>query len=77
MARGFKTGGRQKGSTNKLTSNLKDMIVNALSDVGGVEYLKKQAKENPTAFLTLVGKIIPLTLGAEGKGEIKIKWDND
>lgn len=62
MAAGRKTGGRQKGSQNKLTKGLKDMILGALDDAGGQDYLKRQSSENPTAFLTLVGKVLPLQL---------------
>lgn len=43
------------------------MILGALSDVGGRDYLARQAEENPVAFLGLVGKVLPLQLaGAEG-----------
>ena len=54
-----KTGGRAKGVPNKVNSDLKGMILTALSKVGGVDYLKKQATENPTAFIGLVGKVLP------------------
>lgn len=54
-----KTGGRKKGVPNKITADLKGMILFALDDVGGQKYLVEQAKENPTAFLTLVGKVLP------------------
>ena len=54
-----KTGGRAKGVPNKVNSDLKGMILTALSEVGGVKYLKEQAEENPTAFLGLVGKVLP------------------
>lgn len=54
-----KTGGRKKGVPNKITADLKGMILSALGDVGGQKYLVEQAKENPTAFLTLVGKVLP------------------
>ena len=43
MAKGKKTGGRQKGSTNKTTAELKEMILGALSEVGGQAYLVQQA----------------------------------
>lgn len=67
MALGKKTGGRVRGTPNKLTGELKDMILKALSDVGGVAYLKARAADNPTAFLTLVGKVLPLQV--TGKDE--------
>ena len=41
---------------------LKDMILGALSDAGGQAYLARQAEENPGPFLTLVGKVLPLTV---------------
>lgn len=59
--------GRPKGSQNKATKALKEMILGALDDAGGQEYLKKQAKENPTAFLTLIGKVLPTAL-TDGNG---------
>lgn len=54
-----KTGGRVAGTPNKNTAAIKDMIATALDKVGGVEYLVHQAEENPNAFMTLVGKVIP------------------
>ncbi len=57
-----KTGGRQKGTPNKLTVDLKEMILGALNAKGGQRYLEQQATENPVASLVLVGKILPLML---------------
>lgn len=51
--------GRKPGIPNKLTRDVKAAIEQAFENVGGVEYLQKQAKENPQAFLTLLGKLIP------------------
>ena len=59
--------GRPKGVPNKNTALLKDMILQALENKGGVDYLESQADSNPTAFMTLVGKVLPLQLtGADG-----------
>lgn len=73
MAAGRKTGGRQKGSPNKLTKQLKDMILEALEESGGVEYLKQTAIDHPTAFLTLVGKVLPLQVTGDGGGPIIVQ----
>lgn len=54
--------GRPKGAPTKFTLALKNMILQALDDAGGVEYLAKQAVENPGPFLALVGKVLPTTL---------------
>jgi hypothetical protein len=61
--------GRPKGVPNKLTGEVKTMILEALESAGGVEYLTERAQDPRTAsaFLTLVGKVLPLQVtGAEG-----------
>ena len=60
-----KTGGREKGTPNKATTALKEMILGALSDAGGQQYLARIAAEQPAAFLTLLGKVLPTTLAGE------------
>ena len=67
--------GRPKGSSNKVTAQLKDMILTALHEAhpeGSVAYLKGQAAENPTAFLTLVGKVLPLQVNGEMEHNVKV-----
>jgi hypothetical protein len=62
--------GRPKGIPNKTTTAIKEMVIEALSKAGGVDYLHGQAATNPTAFLTLVGKVLPLQVnGAGADGE--------
>lgn len=69
MAKGVKTGGgNRKGSPNKINKEVKDMILGALNEAGGQDYLLTQAKNNPVAFLSLVGKIIPKDLNAKVSG---------
>jgi len=60
--------GRPKGSTNKTTALLKDMILEALDNSGGVDYLTERAQDPRTAsaFLTLVGKVLPMTVAGPG-----------
>jgi hypothetical protein len=59
--------GRPKGVPNKATAAIKEMIEEALSKAGGVEYLQRQAEAQPVAFMGLVGKVLPLQVtGAEG-----------
>lgn len=57
--------GRPPGSQNKLTADVKAMILAALEQAGGVEYLLQQSEKNPTAFLTLVGKVLPMTVSSD------------
>jgi len=56
--------GRPKGSVNKTTGQLKEMILGALDQSGGVNYLVERANDPKTAsaFLTLLGKVLPMTV---------------
>ena len=54
--------GRPLGAKGKFSSDVKAMILGALSDVGGQEYLARQANANPVAFMSLLGKVLPLQL---------------
>lgn len=68
MAAGRKTGGRKKGTPNKVSAQLKDMILQALEEAhedGAVAYLKEQAGKSPTAFISLVGRILPMQLNGD------------
>ena len=56
--------GRPRGSKNKLPLELRALVAQALEQAGGVDYLVRQAQCNPTAFLTLVGKLLPARLDA-------------
>jgi hypothetical protein len=59
-----KTGGRKRGTPNKTTALLKDAVLQAAEQAGDKEglvgYLTTQAKDNPAAFMTLLGKVLPL-----------------
>ena len=70
-------GGRPKGVRNKLTATVKEAIVEAFNQVGGVNYLVSIAKDDPKTFCALVGKVIPLQVtGEDGKPiEMKITWE--
>ena len=66
--------GRPKGAVNKQTAAIKDMIIAALDKAGGIDYLVGQSEDNPTAFLGLVGKVLPLQIAGMGKdGEHVLK----
>lgn len=72
MAVGRKTGGRVKGTPNKVTASLKDMILQALDQQGGAEYLYRQADENPAAFMTLVGKVLPMQIAGDAASPLHV-----
>jgi hypothetical protein len=57
--------GRPRGSKNKISLALKEMILQALDEAGGVDYLKRLAIENSSAFASLLGRVLPTTLQAD------------
>lgn len=69
MAKGRKTGGRKKGTPNKITQALKDAILEAANLAGNEDgltgYLHKQANMNPVAFMSLLGRVLPLQVGGD------------
>jgi hypothetical protein len=65
--------GRKPGSSNKITRDIKEMVINALQKAGGEEYLTDQARKNPSAFMGLVGKVLPLQVQASGSGQVLLE----
>jgi len=63
--------GRPKGVPNKLSRTVKQSIEAAFDIIGGAEYLARQAEENPAAFMTLLGKILPTQIDANITGKIE------
>lgn len=64
--------GRQKGVQNKMTAEVKQMILDALEQAGGVQYLAEKAESHPQAFMTLVGKVLPLQVTGENGGPVEL-----
>lgn len=79
MAKGVKTGGGSRaGRPNKANAPLYEMIDQALVGVGGVEYLKQQAIDNPTAFMALIGKRLPkdVNVGGQPDNPVNVTVEN-
>ena len=51
--------GRPKGSLDRGGSQIREMIVTALTDLGGPKYFVHVARTRPDAFLMLIGKLLP------------------
>ena len=64
--------GRPKGSKNKATQAIKDMVLGALEAKGGQEYMERQAEENPNAFMSLVAKILPTQVTGDDGGPVQV-----
>jgi hypothetical protein len=64
--------GRPGGVPNSDVKAIRDMVAEALKQAGGVDYLVMQAYLNPTAFMGLVGKTMPLKLTTEDGAPITL-----
>jgi hypothetical protein len=77
-----KTGGRQKGTPNKVTALLKEAIIMAAEKCGRdtkgaggvVGYCEFLAQEHPQTFATLLGKVLPLQLTGGSDGDTPLKF---
>ena len=56
--------GRPPGARNKVTMELREMVRASLDALGGADYLVKQARMNPGAYLALVARLIPREIAA-------------
>ncbi len=65
--------GRPKGSRNKLGLAIKDMILQALDESGGVQYLRRLAEDEPRAFATLLSRVIPLQVTGDADNPVVIE----
>jgi hypothetical protein len=66
--------GRKPGVPNKLSADVKEMLLGALSDVGGRKYLAARAIDTPASFMMLIGKVLPLQLTGEGGAPIAVDF---
>ena len=65
--------GKPKGAISKFNRSIKDMVERALHQAGGVDYLARQAEQNPVAFMGLVGRVLPLQIsGGDAQSSIAL-----
>jgi hypothetical protein len=68
--------GREKGSQNRITVDLKQAIINALDRVGGEAWFVSLARKDRRSFSSLIGKLLPTRLtGGEG-GPLEVELVN-
>ena len=72
-------GGRPKGVKNKLTTTIRDAVMQAFDEVGGAQYLVKLAngtQSDRAAFTGLLNKVLPTQINAnvEGGVQVQLSW---
>ncbi|WP_219684052.1 hypothetical protein [Bradyrhizobium canariense] len=77
MATRQKTGGRTKGTPNKVNAAVKEAILGAFNEVGGQAYLEKVAQSDPRVFCGLLGRVLPTQLTGAGDEPIRVANESD
>lgn len=72
--KGEKRPNQGKRGPNKVTAELKAMILQALDEKGGVDYLVGVAESHPQAFVSLLGKVLPMTVAGDPENPLAITW---
>lgn len=73
MAIGKKTGGRQKGSGNKLSGLAKDNICAVFTRLGGTAAMAEWAVENKTEFYKLYARLIPVQVSGDPDNPVEAR----
>lgn len=72
--------GITKRGPSKVTHALKEAILLAAEQAGGeggvVEYLTRQAEREPAAFMSLLGRVLPLTLQGDKDNPLQVELTN-
>ncbi len=56
-----KTGGRQKGTPNKIGATIRESLIEVFNGLGGVNHMKTWAENNETEFYRILAKLLPKT----------------
>lgn len=74
MSRGGKRpgAGRKRGVPNKLTTDLKTCVLDALAELGGKKYLVEVGNSDKKAFCALLGKALPKDLNLGGGLKLQV-----
>ena len=65
--------GRPKGSLNRTGKKAAIMVLQALDELGGVEWLKEAGKKQPAVLTNLIARIIPKDINLEHLGSVTIE----
>lgn len=72
MAKGVKTGGRQKGTPNKVTTDVKAAIESVANGLGGAQGMLEWAKSDPVNERIFWSQIYPKVLPKEIRAEHEV-----
>lgn len=64
--------GRKPGIPNKISGDLKAMIMGALDREGGIAYLQDVAQNDRKAFCALLGRVLPMTVQGDPEAPLTL-----
>ena len=64
---------RPKGSPNVLTKTIREGVFEAFAELGGKEWLKGLAKDDPRSFAGLLAKAMPPQVEGSGGGPVVVQ----
>lgn len=67
--------GRKTGSQNKITKTIKEAILESFDKIGGADYLVEMSAQEPVAYMTLLGKVLPTQVKLETKEPITVVFE--
>ena len=67
-----KTGGRQRGTPNRVTASIKSALTEAFDGLGGIPALVEWGKTNPTPFYLCWSRLAPKDAPEGGSGLVHI-----
>jgi hypothetical protein len=70
FAKGNKLAGSRRGKPNKATASIKEALLLAFNELGGVPALVKWGKDNPTEFYKQCTKLIPVEVTGKGGSDL-------
>jgi hypothetical protein len=63
--------GRPKGSLDKGNALIRDMVAQALDELGGAAYFVEVGRSHPAALMALIGKTMPIQVEGAGGGPVQ------
>lgn len=65
--------GRPAGVPNKMSTSVKENVIEVFDAIGGVKEMAVWAKDNKTQFYNLYAKLLPHQLTGEGGGPLQVE----
>ncbi len=65
--------GRQKGTPNRMTRDVREALVEAFERAGGVDFLLGVAQSDPPTFCRMLARLVPNEIAARLEPEIRLR----